>query len=155
MCAAAVPDDDHLSRYCRPSAVASDGLPMAAAFELRPGEDHLSVNWLEYFSAPDLEAAIESVRNTFRAKGFGLRRNGRFAALNVGAVKATVSRVTAGTARVVHLPVDDDESHGGVFGYTADDLAVAVAIRALVGRDNMYPAVAGHPPPPAGPPTPG
>lgn len=152
MSAVALPDDDHFSRYCRPSAVARDGLPMAAAFELRPGEDHLSVNWLEYLDAPDLNAAIESVRNTFRAKGFGLRRNGRFAALNVGAVKATVSRVTAGTARVVHLPVDDDESHSGVFGYTAEDLAVAVAIRALVGRDHMHPAVAGHPPPPAGPP---
>ena len=137
MSAVALPDDDHFSRYCRPSAVARDGLPMAAAFELRPGEDHLSVNWLEYLDAPDLNAAIESVRNTFRAKGFGLRRNGRFAALNV---------------RVVHLPVDDDESHSGVFGYTADDLAVAVAIRALVGRDHMHPAVAGHPPP-AAPPT--
>lgn len=93
--------------------------------------------------------AIESVRNAFRAKGFGLRPNGRFAVLNVGTVKATVSRVTADTTRVVHVPFDDDESHSGVFGYTADDLAVAVALTALVEPDNVHPAVAGHPRSPA------
>ena len=42
---------------------------MAAAFELRPGEDYLSVNWLEYVRAPGLDAAIEAVRTAFRAKG--------------------------------------------------------------------------------------
>ena len=145
MSAVALPDDHHLSRYCKPPAVARDGLPMVAAFELRPGEDYLSVNWLEYFGAPNLDAAIESIRNAFRAKGFGLRPNGRFAALNVGTVKAAISGAVAGTVRVEHLPVDDDESHGGVFGYTADDLAVAVAIRELVGSENMHPAVAPRP----------
>ena len=147
MCAVALPDDDHLSRYCKPSAVARDGLPMAAAFELRPGEEYLSVNWLEYFGAPGLDAAIEAVRNAFRAKGFGLRPNGRFAVLKVGTIKSAISGAVAGTARVEHLPIDDDESHSGVFEYTADDLAVAVAIRELVSRENMHPAVADHRPP--------
>ena len=111
---------------------------MAAAFELRPGEDYLSVNWLEYFGAPSVDAAVESVRNAFRAKDFSLSPNGRFAVLNVGTIKSAISGAVADTARVEHLPVDNDESHSGVLGYTPDDLAVAVAIRELVGRENMY-----------------
>jgi hypothetical protein len=120
---------------------------MAAAFELRTGEDHLSVNWLECFGAPNREAAVDRVRNAFQAKGYRLGRNGRFAALNVGAVKTAVSETVDGPARIEHLPVDDDESHSGIFGYTADDLAVAVSIKALVSGENVFPAVADQPPP--------
>lgn len=122
---------------------------MAAAFELRAGEDHLSVNWLEYFGVPNQEAAVGHVRNAFQAKGYRLGRNGRFAALNVGNVKAAVSETLDGPARIEHLPVDDDESHSGVFGYAADDLAVAVAIKALVRHQNVFPALADQTPPPS------
>ncbi len=38
---------------------------MAAAFRPRPNEDYLSVNWLEYFRAPDLSAAVVMVREAF------------------------------------------------------------------------------------------
>lgn len=48
----ALPDTDHVSRYCKPSTVGEDGLPTEQAFSLRPGEDHLSVNWLEYLGDP-------------------------------------------------------------------------------------------------------
>ena len=121
---------------------------MAAAFGLRPGEDHLSVNWLEYFGAPNREAAVDRVRDASRAKGYRLGRNGRFAVLNAGAVKTAVSENVDGPVRIEHLPVDDDESHSGIFGYTADDLAVAVAIKALVISENVFPAVAADQPPP-------
>ena len=142
-----LPDADHVSRYCKPTAVGQDGLPIAAAFELRPGEDHLSVNWLEYFGAPDPQAAVDYVRNAFHTKGYRLRRHGRFAALNIGAVKTAVSETVEGPARVEHLPEDDDESHSGIFGYTAGNLAVAVEIKALVSAENVFPAVADQPPP--------
>ena len=143
-----LPDADHVSRYCKPAAVGQDGLPIAAAFELRPGEDHLSVNWLEYFGAPNHEAAVDRVRNAFQAKGYRLSRNGRFAALNVGAVKAAVSETVDGPARIEHLPVNDDESHSGILGYAADDLAVAVAIKVLVSAENVFPAVTDRTQPP-------
>ena len=120
---------------------------MAAAFELRAGEDHLSVNWLEYFGAQVPEAAVDRVRNAFEAKGYRLGRNGRFAALNVGAAKAAVSETVDGPARIQHLPIDDDESHRGVFGYRADDLAVAVSLKALVSAESVFPAVANQGPP--------
>ena len=121
---------------------------MAAAFELRANEDHLSVNWLEYFGAQVPEAAVGHVRRAFEAKGYRLGRNGRFAALNVGAAKTAVSETVGGPARIEHVPVDDDESHSGIFGYATDDLAVAVAIKALVIRKNVFPAVAADQPPP-------
>ena len=62
-------------------------------------------------------------------------------------MKTAVSATVEGAARVEHLPLDNDESHCGVFGYTADDLAVAVAIKALVSSEDVFPAVAGHAPP--------
>ncbi len=115
---------------------------MPAAFELRPGEDYLSVNWLEYWRARDFETAIEHVRDVFRTQGFGLRANGRFAVLNVGAVRTAVSENVNGVGNVRRVPLADDDSHSGVFGYATDDFAVAVAIRALVTRDSVHPAIA-------------
>jgi len=85
-----IPDRDHLSRYCKPSTV-DDGLPTASAFELRPGEDHLSVNWLEYFAAPDLATAVHLVRSAFHDKAYRLRPGGRFAVFPCGAAKIAVS----------------------------------------------------------------
>ena len=137
-----LPDGDHVARYCKPSAVGQDGLPMPAAFELRPQmEDYLSVNWLEFLDASDLDAAVGEVRTAFRRKGYRVKPNGRFAVLEVGEVKAAVSAIT-GTARVEHRRLVDDESHSGIFGYTADDLAVAVEIAALVQPECVHPATA-------------
>ncbi len=113
---------------------------MPAAFEIRPKkEDYLSVNWLEFLDASDLDAAVGEVRTAFRSKEYRVKPNGRFAVLEVGEVKAAVSAIT-GTADVEHRRLDDDESHSGVFGYSADDFAVAVEIAMLVDRECVYPA---------------
>ena len=116
-----------------------DGLPMAAAFEIRPGEDYLSVNWLEYFNAPDLDAAIERVREAFDAKGYRVRPNGRFAVVGVGAAKAAIAAAIGQPGSVEHLPLDDDQSHAGLYGYPQGDLAAAAALRARVQQ--VHPAV--------------
>ena len=116
---------------------------MSAAFELKPGEDHLSVNRLEYFDSPDVGAAIEHAQETFRSKGYGFRPNGRFAVIGVGAANNAVTEVSGRPGRVEHLPLDTDESHAGVSGYTVDDLAVAVELRALVRREHFHPAASG------------
>ena len=41
---------------------------------LLPDEQHLSINWLEHISAPDLDVEVEHVREAFRRKGHRLRR---------------------------------------------------------------------------------
>ena len=137
-----VPDDDNLSRYCKPSYVDGNGLPMVSAFELKKeGEEYLSVNWLEYFDAPDRAAAVNEVRRAFLDKGYGLRKNGRFAVFNVGAAKTAVREGAGRTLRIDHVPLDDDLSHAGVFGYTEDDFAVAVELKALVNYRDVYTAL--------------
>ena len=136
-----LPDDDHLSRYCKPSSIDAFGLPMASAFELRTGEPYLSANWLEYFDTLDLTIAVNEVREAFLEKGYRLRQSGRFAVFNVGAAKTAAREATGRSLHIEHLPLDDDKSHAGVFGYTDDDLAVALEIKALVGYQDLYPAL--------------
>ena len=51
---------------------------MSASFLPRQADNHLSVNWLEFFRATGLSVAVEQVQQTFEAKGFQLRPNGRF-----------------------------------------------------------------------------
>ena len=43
--------------------------------------------------------------------------------------------------RIEHLPLNDDQSHAGIAGYTSDDLAVAVELKALLSRGDVHPAV--------------
>ena len=125
----------------RPSAVDERGLPLSAAFIPRQAEEYLSVNWLEYFGEIDLGAAVERVREVFRSKNYQVRPNGRFAVLNVGAAKTTVREGLDQSLRINHLSLDDDESHSGILGYTSQDLAVAVELRALVTRQDVHAAV--------------
>ena len=65
-----VPDDDHVSRYGKPSSVDAHGLPLASAFQLRSHEDSLSVNWLKTLGARSVDAAIGRVRAAFFDSGF-------------------------------------------------------------------------------------
>ena len=133
-------DDDHVSRYCKPTNV-EDGLPSVSAFMLRPGEDHLSVNWLEYFGVLDRLTAVQRIREAFQSKDYRLGTSGQLAVLNVAAISAIAHEIAHGSLRVEHLPLEDDPSHAGILGYSADDFAIAVEIRALVGREDVYPAV--------------
>ena len=114
---------------------------MAAAFRLRQDEGCLSVNWVEYLGAPDLPAAVERIREVFRRKNYALRANGRFAVQNVGADKTAVYEGVGYSLRFDHLPLDDDQSHAGIFGYTADDLAVAAELAVLVAPPDVHRAV--------------
>ena len=37
-------DQDHVARYCKPTAMGTDGLPKVSVFELREQDSSLSVN---------------------------------------------------------------------------------------------------------------
>ena len=136
-----LPDEDHVSRYCKPSTV-EHGMPMSAAFIPRLSEEYLSVNWLEYFGAPTLNTAIDKIRAAFSEKGYRTARNGRFAVINVGAAKGAVPKDMGLTLSINHIPLDDDQSHAGILGYTSHDLAVAVELVALLTQQDMYPVEA-------------
>ena len=112
---------------------------MPDAFQLRPGEEYLSVNWLESFAQPSRREAVDSVRTRMSANGFALRDTGRFAVLQVGAVKQVGPATDGGVLSVVHLPTPDDDSHCGIAGYTEEDEAIAADLAALVTEGDLYP----------------
>lgn len=114
---------------------------MVNAFSLRQGEDHLSVNWLEYFDETELNAAVERVQEVFHSKGFTLRPNGRFAVLNVEAAKTAVHEAVRLTLNIDHLPLSDDPSHAGILGYSSEDLAVSVELAALITPQDIHQVV--------------
>ena len=143
-----LPDRDHVARYCKPSTVDERGHPLASAFGIRAGENHLSVNWLECFGGrsgreviSERDAAVSRVREMLRSKGFRLRPSGRFALLNVGEVKTAIRRAFGRSLHFDHLPLPDDASHAGILGYTEEDRMIAAEIRAVVRAEDVRPAV--------------
>ena len=120
--------------------MAESGLPMAASFRLREGEEYLSVNWLEYLRQPDLPKALDVVRASFRQKDFRLARNGRFSVLKVAAIKTVASDAASGQLHLQHRPSPPDRSHAGIFGYAPEDLAIAAELAALVTSRDVHPA---------------
>ena len=119
---------------------AKDGLPMASAFQMREGEEALSVSWLEFWNASSPASAIDQARSLM-GRNFALKVDGRFARLNVGRTMQAVHDATRRRVRIEHLPTDEDPAHAGISGYSADDLDVAQAIAEIVAREDVYPAV--------------
>lgn len=114
---------------------------MTLAFTPKEGEDYSSVNWVEYLAEPDMASAIQQIRQVLRKKGYTLRKNGRFAVLNVGDAKTAVEEGVHHSLRVEHLPLPNDQSHAGIFMSNVDDFAVAAELAALVAPQDVYPAV--------------
>ena len=54
-----LPDEHHIARLCQTTQISEDGNIMAPAFMLKPHEQTLSVNWLEFFNCLDRESAID------------------------------------------------------------------------------------------------
>lgn len=88
-----------------------------------------------------MATAIQLVRGTFQDKSYRLRRGGRFAVFRCGATKLAVGDETGPRLSIEHLPLADDPSHAGVFGYGVDDFEVAVELAAIVRRQDVHPAV--------------
>lgn len=124
-----LPEDDRVSRYCKPSSI-DDGMLLPAAFEIRKNEDHLSVNWIEYFGEPSLPVAVGKIRNALRDKNYQIKPSGRFAMVPVRDVVETAPGATGQRLRVKHMPEPKDESHSGIFGYTAADYDIAATLAA-------------------------
>ncbi len=131
-----LPNHDHISRHCPFTTLANDQ-PSGASFILKPDEEFLSVNWLEYFDVPDQQAQITQVRQVIR---LNLGAKAKFAVLNVAKVVDYVkengpdNRVLA----VLHEPEEDDPSHSGIHGYRLEDDWVADLIAEVI--EEIYPA---------------
>ncbi len=132
-----LPDAHHIARYCSPRMV-EDGLPTWRAFAPNEEGGAISVNWLEFFAAPDLRSAVDLMRVTFGAT-YTLRRNGRFAVLNVGRAKLAALRLSP--IRIEHAPTDDNPAHAEVIGVPLEPIDVARTLRQLVAERDVFEAV--------------
>jgi len=130
---ATIPDHDHILRYCRPRQM-ENGTVTMSAFLLRPGEEFLSVNWLEFFGgdiATDVQ--VERVRED-TSKSLKLSANGRFAKINVGEVKGCID-----DAGVKHRPEIENPSHAGIYIPEDGRRKAAYALANMVASGVVFP----------------
>ena len=84
----AVPDSDHVARYCKPTTI-DEGEIQATAFMLREGEEYLSVNWLEELKSPSRASQIRDLQELYTKK-LKVGSTARIAILNVGTLRTKV-----------------------------------------------------------------
>ncbi len=124
-----IPDEHHIARYCRPKYLSSQGEITGAAFLLRRerGEQHLSVNYLEFFDSLNRAIAINRVKETINLR---LQPGSKFAVMNVGNVKKRVSEETTDRRRleIVHTPSLKDPSHSQISNLDPDNEFIAELI---------------------------
>lgn len=132
-----LPDQDHICRYCSATKFTENGLITGAAFQLRPVDKYLSVNWLEFFQLADRHEQIREVRKVLRLKP-GARA--KLAVLNVEEIVNFVHTQSpdARKLRVLHEPIENDPSHSGIYGFGCDEHLIADLIAETV--QETYPA---------------
>lgn len=137
----AVPDTDHVGRYCRPIDIDSGEL-LASAFLLRRArnEKDLSVNWLEKIHPSERAEQIRLLQQTFAEKYDRVAAGAEFAVLNVGGLRKNVAEGCphCPPLEVLHVPKPNDPSHSRIFGIEGDDLLVAELLLEVVL--SRYPA---------------
>lgn len=82
-----LPSSNHISRYCRFTAISEDGRRVeATAFLLGDTDEYLSVNWLENLNLPSRDQEIEEIREILATK-LTLGKQAKIAVLNVGSTQ--------------------------------------------------------------------
>ena len=128
----AIPDSDHVGRYCKASTV-ENGEISAAAFMVRKAEEYLSVNWLETLNRSGRATQISELQSLY-ARKLRVGAVARIAVLNVGGLRAKVERESPDSRllRILHEPEFDDPSHAGIYEIPYDDEIVAELIAQVV-----------------------
>ena len=136
-----IPDQHHVARLCFKKTI-QDGKLTATAFLPRPGENYLSVNWLEYLKCKGRTEEIVSIRETYNSKFDKLKNEARIAVLNVGVTREKVQSDSSDNRSLdfSHVPGIDDVSHSGIFNFENKDLEIAQLIRSTVEQNNIYKA---------------
>jgi hypothetical protein len=89
----AIPDSDHVGRYCKASTVENGEI---SAFMMGETEEYLSVNWLEELKRPSRASQIRDLQEVYNKK-LKVGATARIAILNVGTLRSKVQRArTAG-----------------------------------------------------------
>jgi hypothetical protein len=124
----AIDEAHHLVRYVPWSklrkVVLEDGSekvegPAYNAFSLRPEEDYLSTNWLEFYSGDRAIQMLETVRLTRKVRDVG--KKSAFAYGVAGEIRKTCEK-RKHQIRIVHAADGDNISHAEVRRFPRDDL---------------------------------
>ena len=127
-----IPNEDHVMRYVPWGKLRRDeddnvlGF-LGEAFKLKPDEDALSVNWLEYFDgdrATRIQASVKTFRSTLKVGS-----KSAFGVGNVAKIKG-VCRAKGATVRIVYEPTDDNKSHSGIRRLPRNDVMLRDALAA-------------------------
>jgi hypothetical protein len=127
-----LPNEDHVMRYVPWGKLRKDeddkvlGF-LGEAFKLKPDEDALSVNWLEYFDG-DRETKIHESVKTFRST----LKVGSKSAFGIGNVSKIKEVCLAGGAsvRIVYEPEDNNKSHSSIRRLPREDVMLLEALAA-------------------------
>ena len=127
---AKLPDQDHVIRHVPWARLRKDEddnilgfLPQA--FALRPIEDSISVNWLEYFDgdhATRTKKAIQGLRITKPIGG-----KSAFGIGNVGNIKE-ICKKNGALVRIVYAPTNGNPPHSAIRHLPRDDLSLLKAL---------------------------
>ncbi len=128
-----LPDDHHVMRYVPWNRLRRDeddnviGF-LGQAFALKPGEESLSVNWLEYFCG-DRESNIRDSVIEFR-RTIKVGKKSAFGIASVKKVKDTCSATAGVKVRVVYEPSEYNPAHSGIRRLPRDDFTLLDALAA-------------------------
>ncbi len=128
-----LPDEDHVVRYVNPGLI-DNGKVTSSAFDLRPDETGLSVNWLECFRNLKKDEQLAEVTRLLRLE---LGKNGRLVELNIGETRQHV-RSEIEDIRFIHMPLDKegeneaDPSHSEITGLPQRDSPEAELIGDMI-----------------------
>ena len=139
-----LPDNAHVVRYAKPTSIHEDGRVDGSAFLLRPGDNGLSVNWLECFVHLTKEQQLDEVRRLSRLT---MRKRGCLAELSVGATKQYYRELSA--LRFLHEPLaaangyEADPSHSEITGLPQGASPQAALIGDLIAEciQAIHPAI--------------
>ena len=136
-----LPNDDHVMRYVPWRRLRRDEndnvvgfLPQA--FELREGEEYLSVNWLQFHEGDrgtQVRLSVWGIRESFERP---LGAKSAFAIGNVGMVK-DICQKAGSRVRIVHEPEPQNPGHSAVRRLPRDDLSLLDALAADVFAERV------------------
>ena len=140
----ALANDAQVVRYIKPTKILDDGTIDGSAFNLKPDETGLSVNWYEIFDDLTKDLQLEEVRRLSR---LNMRKNGCLAEFNVGNTVLHVRRLVS--LGFVHKPLDAegkfeaDPSHSEIEGLPAESSPIIALVGDLIAEciTSTHPAV--------------
>lgn len=129
--------EDHIVRYVKPSSMNEERVD-GSEFQ-RNDKREVSVNWLEYYVDYTKEEQLAKIRRVIPVT---LRRNGRFAELNVGKVRQDLAEKLP-TLRIIHDPEDENPSHSEIRGLPAPGSNQAEMIGDMIAKCicDLHPAI--------------